>query len=138
MQGEDLIKLLNGLEANNLIQGYTHMLTGFIGSVSFLDAVAEVIDTVIKYNPDAKFICDPVLGDLGMFYVSKDLVPAYIKKIIPKAHIITPNQFEAEELSEVKITDEVTAFEAIDKLHIIGPEIVVITSTNLRQGDNII
>jgi pyridoxine kinase len=31
-----------GLEANNLSGGYTHLLTGYIGSSSFLSAVVEV------------------------------------------------------------------------------------------------
>lgn len=31
-----------GLEANGLLKGYTHLLTGYIGSPSFLKAVVEV------------------------------------------------------------------------------------------------
>lgn len=33
---------LQGLEANGLLKGYTHLLTGYIGSPSFLKAVVEV------------------------------------------------------------------------------------------------
>lgn len=47
-------------------------------------------------NPNLKYICDPVLGDNGKFYVPEDLVEPFKTLILPKAYMITPNQFEAE------------------------------------------
>lgn len=43
--------------------------------------------------------------------------------------MITPNQFEAEKLSGIAITDLESVKEAIKKLHQLGPKVVVITST---------
>jgi pyridoxal/pyridoxine/pyridoxamine kinase len=43
--------------------------------------------------------------------------------------MITPNQFEAEKLSEIEIKDFDTVLKNLDYLHNLGPEIVVITST---------
>mgnify|MGYP006088459569 CR=1 FL=1 len=84
------------MENNNLLQNFTHILTGYIGSETFLNAISEVVDRVMAKSPEAKYVCDPVMGDDGKFYVPKELVELFITKIIPKAYMITPNQFEAE------------------------------------------
>ena len=84
------------------------------------------------------YVCDPVLGDNDKFYVPQELIPLYQKDILPKAHIITPNQFEAEKLSEQEIKSEEDALTVLDKLHAMGPPIVVITSTFLREDENLI
>ena len=49
------------------------MLTGYIGSASFLNAISDVVDKVKEKSPDLKYVCDPVLGDDGKFYVPEEL-----------------------------------------------------------------
>ena len=84
------------------------------------------------------YVCDPVLGDNDKFYVPEELIPLFQKNILPKAHIITPNQFEAEKLAEHQIKSEEDVMTVLDKLHAMGPPIVVITSTFLKDDKNII
>ena len=72
------------------------MLTGYIGSATFLDAVAQVLERLQAVNPNLKYVCDPVLGDNGHLYVPGELTQLYRDKIIPRAWMITPNQFEVE------------------------------------------
>ena len=86
-----MLDLVEGLEKNNLLGGYSHMLTGYIGSESFLNAIAEVVDKVKEKSPEMKYICDPVMGDDGKFYVPEELSQLFVTKIIPKAYMITPN-----------------------------------------------
>lgn len=114
------------------------MLTGYIGSKSFLESIEQVIDKVKEKSPDVRYICDPVLGDNGKFYVPEELAPLFKTKIIPKAYMITPNQFEAEQITGRQIQSEQDAFEVIDILHGLGPEIVVITSSNLRENEGVL
>ena len=83
--------LVDGLEANALLQGYSHMLTGYIGSQTFLEAISDIVDRVKSCNQGLKYVCDPVLGDNGRFYVPEELVELFKTKIIPKAYMITPN-----------------------------------------------
>ena len=47
-------------------------------------------------NPDIIYVCDPVMGDNGKFYVPEELMPIYRDDLLPLANMITPNQFEAE------------------------------------------
>ena len=54
LQGEELEALVEGLEANNLIK-YTHLLTGYIGSESFLRSVLTVLKTVKKHCPKVRY-----------------------------------------------------------------------------------
>ena len=51
-------------------------------------------------NPGLVYVCDPVLGDGGKLYVPQELVEAYRTEIVPLAGVVTPNQFEAELLTQ--------------------------------------
>jgi len=53
LDGPALLALLEGLSANGLVAGaYSHLLTGYIGSLSFLRAVADAAATLRAGNPD--------------------------------------------------------------------------------------
>lgn len=54
-----------------------HIFTGHIGSESFLCAVVTVVQKLKDLNKKFWYVCDPVLGDLGKFYVPKQLVDIY-------------------------------------------------------------
>ncbi|XP_020523374.1 pyridoxal kinase isoform X9 [Amborella trichopoda] len=126
LDGQQLWDLIEGLEANGLLF-YTHLLTGYIGSVSFLNMVFQVVDKLRSINPDLIYVCDPVLGDEGKLYVPQELVSVY-KKVVSVASMLTPNQFEVEQLTGLRITSEQDGLEACNLLHATGPSKVVITS----------
>ncbi|KAA3474627.1 pyridoxal kinase isoform X1 [Gossypium australe] len=102
LNGQQLLDLVEGLEANNLLY-YTHLLT----------------------------VCDPVMGDEGKLYVPEDLVSVYREKVVPVASMLTPNQFEAELLTKLRIGSETDGRKACNILHAAGPSKVVITSINI-------
>jgi pyridoxine kinase len=83
-------------------------------------------------------VLDPVLGDDGELYVSKEVIPMY-KSIIPLADIILPNQYEAEWLSEVRL-DSIDAivpcFRRLHKTFLVRN--VVISSLRLESHPGII
>ncbi|XP_021296496.1 pyridoxal kinase isoform X1 [Herrania umbratica] len=133
LNGQQLWDLIGGLEANDLLY-YTHLLTGYIGSVSFLNKVLEVVHKLRSVNPNLTYVCDPVMGDEGKLYVPEDLVSVYREKVVPVASMLTPNQFEAElltKLSYCRISSETDGREACNILHAAGPSKVVITSINI-------
>eukprot|EP00850_Spirogloea_muscicola_P012385 SM000079S22503 [mRNA] locus=s79:550062:551716:- [translate_table: standard] len=101
LNGEQLWSLIEGLEANNLLY-YTHLLTGYIGSLSFLETVLRVLQKLRQINPDLTYVCDPVMGDNGKLYIRPELVPIYREKVAPLASLLTPNQFEAEQLTGLR------------------------------------
>ncbi|KAH7529157.1 hypothetical protein FEM48_Zijuj05G0154700 [Ziziphus jujuba var. spinosa] len=136
LNGQQLCDLIEGLEANDLLY-YTHLLTGYIGSVSFLSTVLEVVNKLRSVNPKLIYVCDPVMGDEGKLYVPPELVSVYREKVVPVASMLTPNQFEAEQLTGfscldgVRIESEKDGRKACNILHAAGPSKVVITSISI-------
>nr|CAX69335.1 pyridoxal (pyridoxine, vitamin B6) kinase [Schistosoma japonicum] len=120
-----------GLKENGLHK-YTHVLTGYMASSSSLEAVADIVSDLKKENSDILYYCDPVLGDNGRLYVPPELVQIYQEKILPLSDVLLPNQFEAETLSGIRITDEQSALNCINYLHEkYHIPTVIITSTNM-------
>jgi len=135
MTGDQLWSLVEGLETNGLLAGYTHLLTGYIGSASLLRTVGRLVRKLRTYNPDLVYVCDPVLGDNGKLYVPAELAGIYREDIVPLATLLTPNQFEAELLTGLTIGSEEEAVAACAALHAAGPPSVVITSLDLDDRD---
>ncbi|CEG49527.1 pyridoxal kinase [Plasmopara halstedii] len=74
------------------------------------------------------YVCDPVMGDLGKLYVPQELVDLYRLKVLPICDVLTPNQYECELLTEMKLQTVEEAMFACKKLHSLGPKVVVISS----------
>jgi len=132
LQGDQLREVLKGLQDNHLLGGIKEVLTGYIGSASFLEAVLEVIAAVRETN-NCRYVCDPVLGDGGKFYVPESLVEVYRTKVLPIANVVTPNQFEVEQLTGIHIETLDDALKACRALHDMGPSLVFITSMILDE-----
>ncbi|KAF1325776.1 Pyridoxal kinase, partial [Globisporangium splendens] len=132
LTGDDLHDLLDGMEHNNLLKdAHTHLLTGYVGSVTLLGAIVRVYQRLRAAQTDPSrfmYVCDPVLGDLGKLYVPMELVEVYRSQVVPIADVLTPNQFECEMLTEMKLATVADALAACKKLHAQGPRVVVISS----------
>ena len=133
LNASDLKTVFDGLVKNEVISGYTHILTGYNGSLSCLQHNYQVIEEVKRVNPQAIYVCDPVLGDAGKMYVPPELLPFYRDHLISLADILTPNDFEAELLTGIVVESQETAFQAMDALHNKGIKIVVISSSRLND-----
>ncbi|KAG1678543.1 Pyridoxal kinase [Nymphon striatum] len=131
LKSADLNDLFSGLCTNDIVKRYSHLLTGYIGSDSFLEEVCNVIKTMKAENPNLLYVCDPVMGDNGQMYVPESLLPIYQEKIIPLADILTPNQYEAQLLTGLTIKNEDDAISAMDALHHKGSKTVVLSSADL-------
>nr|CAG4648752.1 EOG090X09AY [Polyphemus pediculus] len=137
LNSTELGDLMTGLQMNDL-DTFSHILTGYVGSVSFLEQVFEGIQHLKTVNPNSVYVCDPVMGDNGHLYVPKELLEIYRDKLIPIADIITPNQFEAELLTGKKIESETDAVECLKMLHSLGVKTVVISSAVLGSSKNLV
>ncbi|KAI9029301.1 pyridoxal kinase-like protein [Hyaloraphidium curvatum] len=132
--GALITKLEGGLEENGLL-GYSHVLTGYLGSASMLPAIAQLVKKVKELNPQALFVLDPVMGDDGRLYVPQAIVDSYKDDLTPLADVLVPNSFEAEVLTGVKVVSFATASEALSKLHDYGARFVAITSASFPLPD---
>src|SRR5260221_45958 len=69
-------------------------------------------------------------------HVGNSSVVFPLQRLVLKAHIITPNQFELEYLSDTKISNLESAITACRKLISQGPKIVLVTSLILPDDSN--
>ncbi|XP_077611493.1 pyridoxal kinase [Crocuta crocuta] len=134
LNSDELQELYEGLKLNS-VNKYDYVLTGYTRDKSFLASVVDIVRELKQQNSRLVYVCDPVMGDKwngeGSMYVPEDLLPVYREKVVPVADIITPNQFEAELLSGRKIHSQEEALAVMDVLHAMGPDTVVITSSDL-------
>ncbi|XP_051176734.1 pyridoxal kinase [Leptopilina boulardi] len=128
LNDHDLDVLIDGLMENDLTE-YTHLLTGYVGSSSFLKKIIQVVKALKVKNPDLIYVCDPVMGDDGKMYVPEELKDIYKNDILPLADIITPNQFELELLTGLTVKSMSDLKTAIEYLHGKGPKTVAISSS---------
>jgi len=124
---EQLWDLIEGLQANDLLS-YTHLVTGYIGSVGLLQVIKRVVLALRAVNPGLVYVCDPVLGDDGKLYLPAQMVDLYRSDVLQLATVLTPNQFEAEQLTRSRISSQQDALRACLTLLVRGPKTVVLTS----------
>lgn len=91
----------------------------------------NVTFSVSSLNSNKKTVCDPVMGDDDRLYCKPELPPAYTADIVPLASILTPNQFEAQLLTGLRIDTLQDAIQVCNALHARGPHTVVISSLHL-------
>jgi pyridoxine kinase len=138
LNGDQLRSLWQGLELNGLLDSIGHVLTGYMGSASMLQGVVDVVSNLQQRKSttnasdsmpsSVRYVCDPVLGDQGIWYVPRALVDIYRQQVLPLADVVTPNQFEIEQLTGMSITCLDEAVEACALLHQLGPSLVMLTS----------
>ena len=46
-----------------------YLKPGYVGDPSFLETLARTVTDLRTKNPNIKYVCDPVMGDNGHFYV---------------------------------------------------------------------
>ena len=117
--------------------------SGFLGSHRQIDIVSNFIKDFRRDGtngtPKTLVVVDPVMGDNGKFYASFnwDFVP-YMRQLVSKADVITPNFTEAALLLGLKecpksvSRDEIKGW--LKKLSEMGPDIVVITSVPDKEN----
>lgn len=110
--------------------------SGFLGSSMQVDIISDMIDAFKDTNP--LVVVDPAFADNGALYSTFDIefVP-HMKRLVSKAHAITPNITEAAFLLEREIPEKLSAAEArewLRALAALGPETVIITSAPLENS----
>jgi len=112
---EDLTEMFESLEANGLLNP-SRLLTGYVPGAESLNAVRDFAQRLGDKIPGLIYLMDPVIGDGGKMYVAPDVVPVY-RSMLPLATIITPNYFEVETLTNIKLEDLGSLQRALTILH---------------------
>lgn len=101
------------------------VITGYLGDAGQAGHIARLIEAVRAKRPDATYLCDPVIGDIGGLYVPQATAEAVRDVLLPLATIATPNRAELAWLAGAPLNDNAAL---VDASLALGPQRVVVTS----------
>lgn len=136
---DDFTALAGDLAASPKLAELGGIMTGYLGNAEQAAPVAGLVRAVKKANPDALYLCDPVIGDHhsasgGGLYVPKATAEAIRDELVPLADIVTPNSFELGWLTQRDVETELQNLSAARAL---GAARVLITSSPALRRNSI-
>lgn len=118
-----------GIAARGVLGECDGVLSGYMGSAEIGTAILDAVAAAKRANPDARYCCDPVIGDVGRGIFVREGIPAFIKtKALSAADVITPNQFELDYLAGATSATLADTLAAVDAVHALGPRAILVTS----------
>ena len=125
--------LLAGLAARGVPRTAAAVISGYLGTPDTASVLASWLVAARREHPELRYVCDPVLGDLGPGLYVDPLLPArFADDLLPLADAVTPNPFELRLLAEA-----LGAARDADPLHAArvlldaGPRVVIVTGARL-------
>jgi pyridoxine kinase len=107
----------------------TAVLSGYLASAAQADLLAGSCPEGVFYA------CDPVIGDLpGGQYVSDEIVQAYRQRLISRATVLLPNQFELSLLAGSPVQTPTAALEAAQGLLTRYPALQIVVVKGIRAA----
>ncbi len=97
---------------------------------------SEIIKTIYRELKNKKILIalDPIIkSTTGGLLIEKTAINDFKKFLIPLATVITPNKFEAEFLSKIKIDSKKSLQKAAQKIQSMGTKNVVITGLEIKN-----
>ena len=133
--GAELIdQCVKGIAERGVLDSCDGVLTGYMGGLDTGAAILRAVARVKAANPQAVYCCDPVIGDTGRgVFVAEGIEDLFRTQIVPRADILTPNQFELELLTGLPSATMDQARLAIVRLQSLGPKTILVTS--LHTGE---
>ena len=129
LAAEDVREVIAGVEERGAMPEIDAVLSGYQGGTQIGDVILDAVARVKAANPAAIYACDPVMGNAksGCF-VHPDIPVLLRERVVPKADLITPNQFELGFLTDTEPDDLESTIAAVEKAREMGPSTVLVTS----------
>jgi pyridoxine kinase len=127
-------EILRGIEDRGVLADCAAVLSGYLGTIELGAVVLEAVKRVKRANPKALYCCDPVLGDADRgFFVKPELAEFFRAEAVPLADVLTPNRFELENLTGLRVDRLATARGACETLLARGPRAILVTSLDVAE-----
>jgi len=128
-KASEVADVIRGVDERGALTGVDAVLTGYQGSEEMGQTILDAVALVKQRNPKAIYCCDPVMGDVGRgFYVASG-IPGFLRDhVVPRADIVTPNQFELDFLTDTETKTVADLLAAADRLIAQGAGTVLVTS----------
>ena len=105
------------------------VLSGYQGGTDIADAILDAVARVKAANPNATYTCDPVMGNAKSGCFVNPAIPELLReRVVPKADLVTPNQFELGYLAGMQVQTLEETLKAVDAVMAMGPRAVLVTS----------
>ena len=126
---EDVREVIAGIEDRGVLGEADAVLSGYQGDAATGQVILDAVARVKALNPDAVYCCDPVMGDLGRGMFVRPGIPEFLRDtVVPRADIVTPNQFELDYLAGCTTGTIAEVLAAADVVRARGPRDVLVTS----------
>jgi pyridoxine kinase len=129
LPADDVRAVLQGVADRGAYAEVDAVLSGYQGGSDIGAVILEAVDAVKAANPAAIYACDPVMGNAtsGCF-VHPDIPALLRERVVPRADLITPNQFELGYLTGTEPHTLAETLAAVDHARAMGPSTVLVTS----------
>jgi len=129
-----IAELVEGIAQRGVLGRCDGVLSGYMGSAESGAAILDAVARAKAANPKARYCCDPVIGDMGRGVFVRPGIPEFMREhAVPAADVVTPNQFELNHLTGRTSATHRDALAAIDALHALGPDAIMVTSLHTEN-----
>ncbi|MFZ7216981.1 pyridoxal kinase PdxY [Avibacterium avium] len=127
MPPEQIGEIVQGIDNIGQLHQCDAVISGYIGAAEQVEEIINAVQKVKSRNPNAVYLCDPVMGhpDKGCI-VADGVKENLINLAMAKADIITPNLVELRELSGLPVENFAQAIEAVKAILAKGPKKVLV------------
>jgi pyridoxine kinase len=140
LAADDVREVITGIEERGVLGQVDAVLSGYQGGEDIGDVILDAVARVKAANPRATYTCDPVMGNAksGCF-VNPAIPPLLRERVVPRADVITPNQFELGFLTGTEPLTLEDTLASVDLARAMGPRTVLVTSVERpdREPDTI-
>jgi len=127
--GTMIDELMDGVASRGALEACDGVLSGYMGSVEIGTSILSAVSRVNAANRSAVYACDPVIGDRARGVFVRPGIAEFMRDLaVPRADIITPNQFELDYLSGIETRNIADLRRALAIVHGLGPKVVLVTS----------
>ncbi|OCG19861.1 pyridoxal kinase [Gilliamella sp. wkB108] len=102
---QQITRIVNSLEKIGVLSSIDAIISGYIGLAEQGEEILEAVKKIKYYNPNAIYVCDPVMGgDINKgSSLPQNIIDFFTKQAIKQADYITPNLLELQILSNLEI-----------------------------------
>ncbi|MFZ7241395.1 pyridoxal kinase PdxY [Avibacterium avium] len=120
-------EIVQGIDNIGQLHQCDAVISGYIGAAEQVEEIIHAVQKVKSRNPNAVYLCDPVMGhpDKGCI-VADGVKENLINLAMAKADIITPNLVELRELSGLPVENFAQAIDAVKVILSKGPKKVLV------------
>jgi pyridoxine kinase len=136
LPADDVRAVIRGVEERGAFPAVDAVLSGYQGGEDIGDVILEAVERVKAANPDAIYACDPVMGNAKSGCFVHPAIPVLLReRVVPRADLITPNQFELGFLTGTEPTDLASTLASADRARAMGPSSVLVTSVERPDAE---